>query len=99
MEVEFWSHLDRLRLKIYETAGRPYAVALLKLPLLKRASLLEQHAIRLETAERLLPKCPVREHGLDPLLAEARSATLLGLDPTLAHYLPEIQLHFANLFV
>ena len=30
---------------------------------------------------------------------EARSATLLGLDPALAAYLPEIQLHFANLFV
>jgi hypothetical protein len=99
MEVEFWSHLDRLRLKVYESHGREYALAVMQDKGLKGARLLEQHARRLEHAERLLPKHPLRKHGFNRLTAEAREATLAGLDSGLAEYLPEVGLHFSSLAV
>jgi hypothetical protein len=40
----------------------------------------------------------MREHGFPQMAAEAKAATLLGLDQALAAYLPDIQLHFAKLF-
>jgi hypothetical protein len=97
MEVEFWSHLDRLRLRVYESAGREYALRVMKDTGLKRATLIEQHARRLEHAARLLPRHPLLETGLERLTAEAREATLAGLDLSLARYLPEVGLHFAGL--
>jgi hypothetical protein len=99
MEVECWSHLDRLRLKVYESRGRDYALAVMKHHELKDASLREQHECRLELAEKLLPKHPLREHGVTRLIAEARAATLSGLDPALAEWLPEVGLHFSRLVV
>ncbi|HNQ25079.1 MAG TPA: hypothetical protein PKK06_18525 [Phycisphaerae bacterium] len=96
-EVEFWSHLDRLRLKIYESRGRDYALAVMKDTRLKGAPLREQHARRLELAEQLLPERPLRGYGLDRLVAQARQATLTGLDPALADFLPDVRLHFAGL--
>jgi hypothetical protein len=99
MEVEFWSHLDRLRLKVYESQGREYALAVMKDKRLKDAALLEQHERRLEYAEQLLPKHPLREHEVERLIAEAREATLVGLDPALAEWLPEVELHFSSLVV
>jgi hypothetical protein len=99
MEVEFWSHLDRLRLKVYESMGRQYALAVMKHPQLKDAPFREQHERRLELAEQLLPKHPLREHGVERLIAEAREATLAGLDPALAEWLPEVGLHFSRLGV
>jgi hypothetical protein len=99
MEVEFWANLDRLRLKVYETQGRAYATALLKDKALKRMPLLTQHALRLDYAERLLPKQPLREHGVERLAAEARDAALTGIAPNLAKFLPEVTLHFASFVV
>ncbi len=98
-EVEFWSHLDRLRLMVYEAQGREYALAVMKDRQAKDATLPEQHARRLEHAERLLPKHPLREHGMERLEAEAREATLVGLDAALAVYLPNVRLHFSRLVV
>jgi hypothetical protein len=99
MEVEFWSHLDRLRLKVYESQGRDYALAVMKDQWLKNATLQEQHARRLEHAEQLLPKHPLRDQGVERLIAEAHAATLAGLDPALAKWLPEVGLHFSSLVV
>lgn len=99
MEVEFWSNLDRLRLKVYETRGRAYATALMRNKALKRMPLLAQHAVRLDYAERLLPKQPLREHGVKRLTAEAQHAALTGIAPALVKFLPEVQLHFAGLVV
>lgn len=96
MEVEFWSNLDRLRLKVYETQGRAYATALMRDKALKRMPLLAQHAVRLDCAERLLPKQPLREHGVERLAAGAREAALTGIDPALAKFLPDTKLHFAG---
>lgn len=98
-EVEFWSHLDLLRLKVYESAGRNYALAVMKDKGLKNQRLAEQHARRRTHAERLLPKHPLREHGMERLAAEASAATLTGLDPALAGFLPDVELHFAGLAV
>ncbi len=66
---------------------------------MKRMPLLAQHALRLDYAQRLLPKQPLREHGVDRLAAEARDAALIGIDPAVAKYLPEVTLHFARFVV
>ena len=97
MEVEFWSHLDRLRLKVYEEQGREYTLAVMRDKRLQSAELMEQHALRLKLATRLLPSNPIREHGVERLTSAAREATMLGLDPALAAWLPEAELHFSRL--
>jgi hypothetical protein len=39
----------------------------------------------------------LQEYGIDRLVAEARQATAIGLDPKLLRYLPETATHFKNL--
>ena len=96
IEIEFWSHLDRLRLMAYRTSGRDYALAIFKDKRLNHAPLLEQHALRLEYARRLLPTHPLRALGLEEITSRAREATLLGIDPALAEWLPDVTAHFAG---
>lgn len=94
-EVEFWSKLDAERLRVFEAAGRPYAVAVLRRRKSGQRPLVEEHAERVMLAERLLPVDPLREHGIERLVASARGATMLGLDPCLGELLPDVRLHFA----
>lgn len=94
-EVEFWSKLDAGRIRVYEVAGRPYAVAVMQQRKSVKRPLLEEHAERVKLAERLLPMDPLHEHGIEPLVAEAREATMLGLNPQLRDILPDVRLHFA----
>ena len=62
----------------------------------KRYTMVEEHEDRVLLAERLLPLDPLRAHGIDRLVASAREASLLGLDPSLAQFIPEARLHFAR---
>jgi len=94
MEVEYWSHLDRFRLKAYETAVGAYSAALRARP--ASADLLSEHRRRLELARRYLPERPLREYGIDRLLAEAKAATAVGLDPDLLRWLPDAKLCLAR---
>lgn len=96
IEIEFWSRLDTERLRVFEAAGRPYAVAVLRQSKSKRYTMVEEHEDRVVLAEHLLPLDPLREHGIDRLVASAREASLLGLDPSLAQFIPEARLHFAR---
>lgn len=91
-EVDFWTHLNRLRLKIYEAATRPYAAALRAGRKSEQDSLYEQHVTRLIHAEELLPMKPLHDHGIDRLIAEARDATARGLLPELLNFLPDATL-------
>lgn len=95
-EVEFWMHLDRLRLRIYEAGVSRYSSALRGDERLRAAPLRVQHAVRVEHATQLLPPNPLGDYGVGRLISEARAATAMGLDPTLLAWLPDARIHFRN---
>jgi hypothetical protein len=95
-EVDFWTNLDRARLKLYEESVRAYAAALRHDGRLQGADLATQHAVRVEHAERLLPQNPVQAFGVDRLIAQAREATALGINPELLRFLPDARVGFRN---
>ena len=73
-----------------------YATALMRNKSLKRMPLMAQYTLRLDYAERLLPKQPLRKHGVERLAAEACDAALAGIAPALEEFLPEVKIHFAG---
>ncbi|MFZ4695834.1 MAG: hypothetical protein ACOYMV_11970 [Verrucomicrobiia bacterium] len=91
-EVDFWTHLNRLRLKIYENAARPYAAAVRDSPGASHKNLSEQHALRLAHAEKLLPTSPLHDYGVDRLIHEAQIETGQDLNPELLQHLPDARL-------
>src|SRR5665213_346423 len=96
-EVEFWTHLDALRLRVYQDCMEPYARALLKSAKVQPTDLQGQHRVRVKYAERLLPTRPLQDYGIDRLIEEAKQATAIGLDPQILRYLPSATPHFANI--
>jgi hypothetical protein len=72
-EIEFWNQLDRLRIRVHEHAVRPYMLAVKRDSRSKDPALHTQHLARVEHAERLLPVNPLRQHGLERLIAEAQA--------------------------
>lgn len=95
-EVEFWSHLDKIRLKIYQENHEPYGRKALKISSAKSVSLLAQHAQRVKIAEKCLPKLPLEGYGIDRMIKEARQATAVGLDPVILQFLPEVTFSFSR---
>ncbi len=95
-EVDFWSHLDRIRLRVYEQASKPYARAIRRDLKSKPTDLMTQHQILLDNAEKLLPRLPINDYGWKRMAREARDATAVGLDPQLLEYLPDVAAHFPN---
>ena len=95
-EIEFWTHLNTLRLQVYQASHDRYARALLKAPKRTPTDLLSQHRLRVEFAERLLPDRPLQAYGIPRLIDEAKEATAMGLDPTILRFLPEVTSHFGN---
>ena len=96
-EVDFWTRLNELRLRIYQEQAEPYARALLKAKQAGQNDLMAQHQLRVSFAKTFLPERPLQDYGIDRLVAEARRATAIGLDPVLLRYLPETAAHFKNL--
>jgi hypothetical protein len=94
-ELEYWSELDRARLRIYQAALRPYARSLDKTEL-ARSNVLEQHRIRVREAERCLIPNPLLEYGLERYLAEVRSTVVSGLDLQVIEYLPDVRANLQN---
>ena len=72
-EMESWNQLDRLRIRVYEQAVRPYRLAVKRDRRARDPALHTQHLVRVEHAERLLPVNPLRQHGLERLIAQARA--------------------------
>jgi hypothetical protein len=73
-ERMFWSELDEIRVRIYQNHLRPYVTAV------RRASaghrdlgVSASHEIRIECAARHLPQSPMRDYGIDRMIAEARA--------------------------
>lgn len=92
-ERQFWKELDRLRIRIYRAALRPYVLAIGRTGS-QLTGLREQHAARLAGAEGVLEKNPARKHGVDRMIKEARQSTATFVNPTLIRWLPDVRPHF-----
>lgn len=95
-EIDFWSHLDRIRLKVYEAAAKKYARAIRKEVKSYAGDLASQHQFLVNCAAALLPQFPLNDYGWPRIVKEAMEATSIGLDPKLLEYLPDVSIHFNN---
>jgi len=93
-EIEFWSHLDKIRLKMYQDNHDEYGRRVLKIPSHKSIRLVAQHEQRVKIAEKYLPEHPFEDYGIDRMVDEAMQATALGLDSIILQYLPQVKSHF-----
>ncbi len=98
-EVEFWQQLDHVRIQVYRQTVRSYVVAVKRDPRSDATDLRTQHQSRVEHAERLLPKNPLRDFGIDRLVREARSLAEQMAPQGSLHWLPEVAGHFVGLEV
>lgn len=96
-EMIFWQQLDRIRMRIYEAAVRKYFMAVKKDASADVLDFLTQHRVRVAHAETLLPQNPLRDYGIDRLIADARAATLPVVAPGALNWLPDITSHFVGL--
>lgn len=96
-ESMFWQQLDRLRLRIHEGFMRKYRLAVTKAPGVDDPDLWVQHRVRLQCAHDHLPPNPLRDYGIDRLIAEAREETLRFVAPGSLDWLPDASRHFVGL--
>jgi hypothetical protein len=96
-EIEYWHELDRVRMRIYEQAVRPYLVAVRKSRLRPDAALSDQHNLRVRCAEKWLPTNPVHDYGITRMISEAREAVAQIIQPAALAWLPEVREHFTLL--
>jgi hypothetical protein len=96
-EVEFWTHLDELRLRIYHKSLEPYGRALLQNAKTRQNDFMVEHGARVQYAEKLLNENPLQHYGVKRLVEEARKATAIGLDPAILRFLPPTLPHFTNI--
>lgn len=94
----FWSELDEIRVRIYQAFLRPYLSAVRKASSGKRDLSVEAgHAIRIECALAHLPFHPLREHGLDKMVEEARQNVGMTMGMDVIEWLPSAHEHFYGL--
>lgn len=96
-EIEFWHRLDRGRMKIHERAVRPYMIAVKRDPRSDAPDLATQHQCRVEHAERLLAKNPLRDYGIERLIAEAKSEAARFTPAGALEWLPDVRGSFIGL--
>jgi hypothetical protein len=95
-EIDFWTHLDAIRLNVYREAHDRYGRAILRQSFLPR-NWAAEHELRVRYAEDLLPECPLRDYGILRITEEARKATAIGIDPRILSFLPPVDPHFKNI--
>lgn len=96
-EIEFWNQLDRLRIRVHEQAVRPYMLAVKRDRRSNDPALRTQHLVRVEHAERLLPVNPLRQHGLERLIAEAQAQAARFVPTGALEWLPDVRGCFIGL--
>jgi hypothetical protein len=96
-EIEFWNQLDRLRIQVHEHAVRPYMQAVKRDRRSHDSVLHTQHLVRVEHAERLLPVNPLRQYGLERLIAQARVQAARFVPPGALKWLPDVRGCFIGL--
>ena len=97
IEQFFWHELDRIRIQIYEQAVRPYRSAVMRRQLRFEGNLLLQHQARIECAEELLSRNPVKEYGIEKIIDKSLDATR-AFGQKWMEYLPDVRENFENLF-
>ena len=96
-ETVFWQTLDRLRTQVYQAAVRSYFLAVKKDPQADLPDLDRQHEVRVRHAERWLATSPLRDYGLERLIAEAKSKAEALLAAHALDWLPDVALNFVGL--
>lgn len=96
-EIQYWHELDRARLRIYERAIRPYLTAVRRARVPADEALRVHHQVRLQCAEQYLPLNPLRDYGVERMLADAREALTRLVHPDALAWLPEVREHFTVL--
>ena len=92
-EIDFWVKLDRLRLRVFQQASKPYVKALRACSL--EQGLLQEHDRRVRVAEELLPPKPLDDDTVGSLVRQAKDEVGLGLLPELISLLPKVGANFA----
>ena len=95
-ERAFWSELDELRLKIYQKPLRAYTAALRRISAGGRP-FDQSHEIRIGCALDHLPFQPLRDYGLDRMIAEAKANVGVTVGPDVLEWLPAAENHFHGL--
>ena len=94
----FWSELDEIRVRIFQTHLRPYVSAVRRESGGRRdLSVAESHAIRLACAEEHLPQRPQREYGIERMTAEARANVGVQVGEDVLEWLPVANGNFFGL--
>jgi hypothetical protein len=91
-EIDFWVKLDRLRLRTFQQAIKPYVNAL-RLTRVEQNLWLE-HKRRVRIAEELLPRNPLDGVIVSELVRQAKEEVGLGLVPDLLSLLPKLGENF-----
>ncbi len=94
----FWSELDEIRVRIFQTHLRPYVSAVRRESGGRRdLSVAESHALRLACAEEHLPHRPQREYGIERMTAEARANVGVQVGADVLEWLPVANGNFFGL--
>jgi hypothetical protein len=97
-EQAFWSELDEIRVRIFQHHLRPYVSAVRRASAGRRdMNVSDSHRIRLNCAEEHLPQQPLRDYGLDQMLAEARSNVAVTVGENVIESLPSAEFNFYGL--
>ncbi len=97
-ERTFWSALDEIRVRIFQHHLRPYVSAVRKASAGRRDRCVsDSHEIRLACAEQHLPQLPLRDYGLERMLAEARETVGMTIAPDVLLWLPAAEGNFYGL--
>jgi hypothetical protein len=96
-ERRFWQELDRLRIRVYRAALRPYVLAVGRERIPADAALREQHAARVAIAGKTLRQKPMADYGVKRFIEEARTATAAFVQSELLQWLPNVQTYFTYL--
>lgn len=97
-ERAFWSELDEIRIRIFQKHLRPYTAAVRKARSASPGmSLAEEHELRLDCASRHLPHRPLRDHGFDTMLDEARANVGATFGGDVVDWLPPGMENFSGL--
>ena len=95
-EQYFWQDLDRLRIRVYRHAVRPFVLVLGREGSSRDLPLRQHHEARLVCAQNTLQPKPLATYGSDRLIDEARNSTAALVKPELLKWLPNVSSHFTD---
>ena len=88
---------EMARIKLHERAVRPYMVAVKRDARSDAPDLKMQHDCRVEHAEKLLVKNPMRDFGIDQLIAQAKADAAKFVPAGALDWLPDVRGSFTGL--